>query len=317
MNWGRFLILRLGAGALALAAVSALVFAATDVLPGDAAGVLGGADATDAERAALRAELGLDRPAHVRYLDWAGSLLRGDLGTALVGGRPVSDLLADRLPHSALIAGLSLAVVAPLSIACGLAAGLRQGRARDRVISGATLLGVALPEFVVASLLITVFATWLGLLPRVSLIPIGGGPLDTPEILVLPVLSTVAVGLAGATRLIRASAAEVAASPFVEAARLRGVTGVRLAVRHVLPNAIGPAVQSLALVTAALTGGAVVIETIFNYPGLGYELQRAVANRDIPVVQGLTVVLAGIALLVLLTADIVTRLADPRQGRHG
>lgn len=317
MSWGRFLLLRLGAGVLALTAVSALVFAATDVLPGDAAGVLSGADATDADRAALRAELGLDRPAHLRYLDWAGALLRGDLGTALVGGRPVSDLLADRLPHSALLAGLALLIVAPLSVVCGLTAGLRPGRAQDRVISTATLLGVALPEFVVASLLITVLASWLGLLPRVSLVPLGGGPLDAPQILVLPVLSTVAVGLAGATRLIRASAAEVAATPFIEAARLRGITGVRLAVRHVLPNAIGPAVQSLALVTAALTGGAVVIETIFNYPGIGYELQRAVANRDIPVVQGLTVVLAGIALLVLLTADVLTRAVDPRQGRHG
>jgi peptide/nickel transport system permease protein len=316
VSWGRFLLLRLGAGVLALTAVSALVFVATDVLPGDATGVLSGADATDADRAALRAELGLDRPAHLRYLDWAGTLLHGDLGTALVGGRPVSDLLADRLPNSALIAGLALLVVAPLSVVCGLTAGLRPGRAHDRVISAATLLGVALPEFVVASLLITVLATWLGLLPRVSLIPLGGGPLDAPQILVLPVLSTVTVGLAGATRLIRASAAEVAGTPFIEAARLRGITGARLAVRHVLPNAIGPAVQSLGLVTAALTGGAVVIETIFNYPGVGYELQRAVANRDVPVVQGLTVALAGIALLVLLAADVITRAVDPRQGRH-
>ncbi|WP_434739388.1 ABC transporter permease [Micromonospora sp. SH-82] len=316
MTWGRFLLLRLASAVAALAGVSVLVFAATAVLPGDAVGILSGADATTAQREVLRADLGLDRPAHVRYLDWAGSLLRGDLGTALIGGRPVSELLADRLPNSVLIAGLSLLVVTPLSVLCGLVAGLHPRGVRDRAISTATLCGVALPEFVVASLLVTVLATWLGVLPRVSLVPLGGTPLDTPEILVLPVLSTVAVGLAAATRLIRSSTAQVAGAPFVEAARLRGITGARLALRHVLPNAIGPAVQSLALVTAALVGGTVVIETIFSYPGIGYELQQAVANRDIPVVQGLTVVLAGIALLVLLLADVVARLVDPRRGRH-
>ncbi|MER7165818.1 ABC transporter permease [Micromonospora sp. NPDC000207] len=316
MTWGRFLLLRLAAAVAALAVVSVLVFAATAVLPGDAVGVLSGADTTAAQRATLRADLGLDRPAHERYLDWAGSLLRGDLGTALVGGRPVSDLLADRLPNSVLIAVLSLLLVAPLSVVCGLVAGMHPRAAADRAISTATLCGVALPEFVVASLLVTVLATWLGVLPRVSLVPLGGTPLDTPEILVLPVLSTVAVGLAAATRLIRTAAAQVATAPFVEAARLRGVTGPRLALRHVLPNAIGPAVQSLALVTAALVGGTVVVETIFSYPGIGYELQQAVANRDVPVVQGLTVVLAGIALVVLLLADVVARLVDPRQGRH-
>jgi peptide/nickel transport system permease protein len=308
VSWLRFLLGRVLGAVLVLGVLSVLIFAATEVLPGDAAGVVAGPDATASDRAQIRAELGLDRPPVQRYLSWVGGVLQGDLGTAFVGGRPVAAVIADRLPASLLLAGLALVVMVPLALVLGLLAGMRAGRAADRVVSTAALVAVGVPEFLTATLLVAVFATGLGLLPEVSLVPIGGGPLDDPVILVLPALTLTLVGLALATRLIRASAADVAASPYVEAARLNGVRGLRLAVRHVLPSAVGPAVQVFAVVVGGLVGGAVVVETVFDYPGIGFELQQAVARRDVPLVQGVALVLAATALGALLAGDVIRRL---------
>ncbi len=157
---------------------------------------------------------------------------------------------------------------------------------------------------------------WLEILPRVSVVPLGGTPFDVPHTLILPVLTLSAVGLAVATRLLRASVADAAATPYCEAARLNGVRGVRLAVRHILPNAAAPAVQALNLTTGALVGSAVVVENVFDYPGIGRELQLAVAARDIPMVQGIATALAGVMLVVLLTGDICARLLGAREGHR-
>ena len=316
MSWARFLLGRLLGTVVALALLSVLIFVATEVLPGDAVGGLAGPDATEAERAALRTDLGLDRPPVQRYLDWSAGVLRGDLGTAFVGGRPVAEVLADRLPNSALLAGLALLAMVPPAIALGLLAGMRAGAPADRLISTAALVAVGIPEFLTATLLVAVLATGTGLLPEVSLVPLGGGPLDDPAILVLPVLALMVVGLSLGTRMIRASAADVAAAPYVEAARLNGVRGLRLAVRHVLPVAVGPAVQVFALVVGGLVGGSIVVETFFGYPGVGLELQEAVARRDIPVVQGLTLALCAASLGALLCADVLRRLLDGAGGKR-
>ncbi|MFF6861490.1 ABC transporter permease [Streptomyces ardesiacus] len=306
---------RLVGAAVLLVVLSAVIFAATAVLPGDAVSAVAGVDASEAQRAEVRAELGLDRPAAARYAAWAAGAVRGDLGHGFVGDRPVTDVLATRLPNSLLLAGLTLAVTAPLAALLGLWTGLRGGGA-DRFVSTAAQILAAVPEFVVAALLVAVLAVWLELLPRVSVIPLGGTPLDVPHALILPVLTLGAVGLAVATRLLRVSVADAAATPYCEAARLNGVRGVRLAVRHILPNAAGPAVHALALTTGALVGSAVVVENVFDYPGIGRELQLAVAARDIPMVQGIATVLAGVMLAVLLTGDICARLLGEREG-HG
>ncbi|HWU06696.1 MAG TPA: ABC transporter permease [Streptomyces sp.] len=306
---------RLMGAAVLLVVLSAAIFAATAVLPGDAVSAVAGMDASDAQRAEVRAELGLDRPVAERYADWVAGAVRGDLGRGFVGERPVTDVLATRLPNSLLLAGLTLAVTAPLAALLGLWTGLRGGGA-DRFVSTAAQVLAAVPEFVIAALLVAVLAVWLELLPRVSVIPLGGTPLDVPHALILPVLTLSAVGLAVATRLLRVSAADVAATPYIEAARLNGVRGVRLAVRHILPNAAGPAVQALTLTTGALVGSAVVVENVFDYPGIGRELQLAVAARDIPMVQGIATALAGVMLLVLLTGDICARLLDARKGHQ-
>ncbi|RCG28570.1 ABC transporter permease [Sphaerisporangium album] len=314
MSWAVYLGRRLAGAAVTLVLLSCAVFAATAVLPGDAVSAVAGPDASAAERARVRAALGLDRPVAARYADWAYRAVHGDLGTGFVGHRPVADVLAGRLPNSLLLAGLTLALAAPLAVGLGLSAGLRAGRGADRLISTLAQVAAGVPEFVAAALLIAVLSVRLDLLPRVSLVPLGGGPLDAPRGLVLPVLTLAAVGTAVATRLIRVSAADVATSPYVETARLNGVRGVRLALRHVLPNAAGPAVQALTLTTGVLVGGAVVVESVFDYPGIGRELQRAVAARDVPMVQGIATTLVAVMLLILLLGDVCGWLLDPARG---
>ncbi|MFD5279207.1 ABC transporter permease [Streptomyces rubrogriseus] len=315
MNLLAFAARRLAGAVVLLVLLSAAVFAATAVLPGDAVSAVAGVDASAAQRAEVRAGLGLDRPAVQRYADWAAGAVRGDLGRGFVGERPVADVLATRLPNSLLLAALTLAVTAPLATLLGLWTGLRGGVA-DRVVSTSAQILAAVPEFVVAALLVAVLAVWLDVLPRVSVIPLGGTPLDVPDALVLPVLTLSAVGLAVATRLLRASVADTAATPYCEAARLNGVRGVRLAVRHILPNAAGPAVQALTLTTGALVGSAVVVENVFDYPGIGRELQLAVAARDVPMVQGIATALVAVMLAVLVLGDVCARLLGAREG-HG
>ncbi|MFD8339116.1 ABC transporter permease [Streptomyces solisilvae] len=314
MSWLAFVGRRLAAAVVLLVLLSAAIFAATAVLPGDAVSAVVGMDASPAERAEARAELGLDRPAAERYGAWAARAVTGDLGKGFVGHRSVMDVLATRLPNSLLLAGLTLAVTAPLAALLGLWTGLRGGAA-DRWVSVSAHVIAGVPEFVLASLLIAVLAVWLRILPRVSLIPLGGTPLDAPRALVLPVLTLSAVGLAVATRLLRGSVADVVATPYGEWARLNGVRGVRLAVHHILPNAAGPAVQALTLTTGALVGSAVVVESVFDYPGIGRELQLAVAARDVPMVQGIATALVAVMLAVLLLGDICARWLNVR-GRH-
>ncbi|ONK09527.1 ABC transporter permease [Streptomyces sp. MP131-18] len=314
MSWGPFLLRRLAVAVPTLGALSALVFGATELLPGDAVSAIAGPSATEAERDAVRDRLGLDRDPVTRYLEWAGGALRGDLGTAYTGGRAVTELIGSRLPNSLLLAGLALLVTVPVSVTLGLLAGARAGRRSDRVVSTGVLLVAGLPEFVLATVLLWLMAAEADLLPQVSLVPLGGTPLGTPEILVLPVLTLAASGIAVGTRLVRSAGAEVAASPWVEAARLRGIAGTRLAVRHVLPGALAPATQAFGLVSGALVGGAIVVETVFGYPGIGLELQQAVAHRDVPLVQGIALVLCAITLATVLLADIAARALDPRRG---
>ncbi|NED12980.1 ABC transporter permease [Streptomyces sp. SID9124] len=315
MNLAVFVGRRLAGAAVLLVLLSAVIFAATAILPGDSVSTVAGVDVSEAQRADVRTELGLDRPAAERYADWFAGAVRGDLGRGFVGRRPVTEVLSTRLPNSLLLAGLTLAITAPLATLLGLWTGLRGGAA-DRFVSTAAQALAAVPEFVIAALLVAVLAVWLEVLPRVSVIPLGGTPLDVPQALILPVLTLSAVGLAVATRLLRVSVADIASGPYCEAARLNGVRGVRLAVRHILPNAAGPAVQALTLTTGALVGSAVVVENVFDYPGIGRELQLAVAARDIPMVQGIATALAGVMLMVLLAGDICARLLGVRE-RYG
>ncbi|APU15355.1 MULTISPECIES: ABC transporter permease [Actinoalloteichus] len=306
---------RLCIAVVTLGILSVVVFWATEVLPGDAVGVLSGSDATEAERAAVREALGLDRPAPERYLDWVGGALRGDLGVSMVSGRPVDEILVPRLLNTLVLVVIAIVVIAAVSVTIGLLSGMRAGGPLDRVLSSATMGLIATPDFLLATLLLTVFATMLGLFPAVSLVPLGDSAWQHAELLVLPTAALVLGGLGGTTRLVRSSVISVVRSPYIENARLNGARGLHLALAHVLPNALGPGVQALAIMAAGLLGGGIVVETLFNYPGIGFELTQAVGTRDVPVVAGLSLALSTCTLMILLLGDLAARLLGGRASR--
>lgn len=302
---------RLLSAAATLAVISALLFAAVEVLPGDAARQSLGPTATPAQVQIRRAELGLDRPVLARYFDWVGGVVQGDLGTSLASQVPVRDLIAAPLGNTLVLAAIALVAVTILTLVGGLAAGSRPGGRRDVAISTTSLLVVSLPEFVIAGLLVSVFSWRLGWLPPVSLAP-AGSTLGRPEVIVLPALSIVLVGGAFAIRLARATIADVGRQPHVEAARLQGIPERRVLMRYVLPNALGPIAQVLAFVVPFLVGGTVVVERFFDYPGLGKLLADSVSARDLPVVESIGLLLAAAVVASLLVADLIGLLADPK-----
>ncbi|GLY32361.1 ABC transporter permease [Kineosporia sp. NBRC 101731] len=295
--------------AVSLTVLSVLVFWATEVLPGDAVGAVSGPEATDAERAAVRVSLGLDRPAPERFLKWAGAVLRGDLGTSMVSNRDVGEILTER-------AGASLAVVIPAAVlillfagGLGIWAGLRAGSRLDRWLTGSTLALVGTPDFLIATALLLVFTLWWPVLPAVAIVPLGQSLWQHPDLIALPALALALGGFGSTMRLLRASVTQTTSTPYAEFARLNGVRGARY-VRTIVTNAAGPAVHAFTIMTAGLLGGGIVVETLFNVPGLGYELARAVATRDVPAVQGLSLTLGAATLLILLAGDLAVRLLN-------
>ncbi|WP_269854829.1 ABC transporter permease [Streptomyces sp. RPT161] len=302
---------RLGAAAGTLLAASVLVFAATTLAPGDAAAARLGGRAGPKQIAQLRHSLGLDQPAWVRYGHWLWHALHGDLGTSYASGRPVSGLIAERAGNSLLLGAVAAALLVPIAIGLGLWAGIRAGRAADRVVSTATLTLVSMPEFVIGTLLVLLFAVGLGWLPSVSVPSAGHSVLTQPQILVLPVLTLLSVSLAQNVRLVRAGVIAANASDAARTARLGGVPEHRVVLRWVLPAAVVPAVPVLARYLAYLLGGTLVAETLFGYPGLAAALVDATAARDVPVVQGVTLLVAAVTVTLNLLADLLAAALNP------
>ncbi len=294
-----------------LAALSVLVFVGVDLLPGDPVTSRLGISATPEQADALRERLGLDRPLPVRYADWISGLCRGDLGVS-AGGRPVAEMLSDRVGNSAVLAGLAVLILAPLSLTLGLWAAWRRGRPADRTISAGSLLMVSVPEFVVAGGLVLLFAVTLRWFPAVSLLPPGASPLGHADLLVLPVASLVLVGSAYAVRVIRGAATQTLAGPAAEFLRLNGVRWPALARRLVIPAVLPVAVQVWLVTGVALVGGAVLVEKVFGYPGIGELLVSSVQSGDLPVVQAVVLVLGASMLAALLLADFAVVLLTPR-----
>lgn len=306
----RWIGVRVGFAIATLFLLSVAVFVATEVLPGDAVGIVSGPQATDAERAQVRTQLGLDRPAPQRYVAWAQGALTGDLGTSLVSGREVSDILVSRVEAGSAVFVPAAVLLTLLAGGLGMLAGLNAGGWLDRIVSSSAVGFIAVPDFLLATALLLVFTAWWPVLPAVAIVPIGESLWGHPDLIVLPALALALGGFGVAMRLLRASVAQTTETPFAEFARLNGVGGLRYA-RIVVGNALGPAIQALSIMLAGLLGGAVVVETLFNVPGLGQELTQAVASRDVPLVQGLGLVLGGATLAILLTGDIVARLLTP------
>ena len=310
--WG-FILRRLLLGILVLILVSVLVFLATQALPGDPARAILGRNANPASLAALRHQLHLDRPVADQYLTWVTGLLHGNLGTSLEAQEPVSTLLAPKLVNSAVLVVLAAVLSIPLSIAIGAWAALKREKVFDQASSNLMLLLAALPEFVVALVLVIVFATTVfHVLPAISTVPPGSRPWNNWVALVLPTITLVIAVAPYVSRIMRASMIEVLESDYVEMARLKGLPERTVLIRHALPNALGPVFQVIALNLAYLAGGIIVIEFVFNYAGIGSAVQEAVVNHDLPVVQALAILIAAVYVVINLLADVATILVTPR-----
>jgi peptide/nickel transport system permease protein len=318
MKWLRgggitgFVIRRLLLGLLVMFLVSVVVFVATQAL-GDPARAILGRDATPDRLAALRKQLNLDSSVVGQYFHWLGGVLHFDFGSSLAAQEPVSKLLGPRLLNSGVLVLVAAIVSVPLSIAIGSYAALKREKTFDTVTSNLLLILASLPEFVVAVLLVIVLSTsvfhWL---PAISPVPPGHHPWEYPSELVMPVATLVFAVAPYVARIMRASMIEVLESDYVEMARLKGLPERTVLVRHALPNAIGPVFQVIAINLAYLAGGVVVIEYVFAYPGIGSALQDAVLNHDIPVVQALAILIAGVYVVLNLLADVATILVTPR-----
>ncbi|WP_024874233.1 ABC transporter permease [Saccharomonospora piscinae] len=310
----RLILRRLASSVAVLWLVTLLVFVATLLLPGDPARAILGQQATPERIAALTEQLGLDQPVWQRYLDWLGGVLTGDLGTSTATQGAVGELLADRIPASLVL----LVAAAVLSTAAGLLLGtwsaLRRGRAADHAVSWLSLVVAALPEFVIGVTLVVVLSTTVfPVLPSVTLTRPGEPVWTDATQLVLPILTLSLVVTPYITRMMRATMSEVLDSGYVEMARLKGLPERVVLTRHALPHAIGPVAQVVALQLAWLAGGVVVVEFLFRYPGIGQALIDAVNNRDVEVVQAITLLIAGVYVVVNLVADVVGILVDPKQ----
>jgi len=310
--WG-FILRRTLLGLLVLAIVSILVFAATQALPGDPARAILGRSATPQSLAALRAKLNLGQPVLQQYWNWVTGLLHGDLGNSLATQEPVSTYLRPLLINSAFLVLLSGIISIPLAIGIGAYAAVRRDKAFDVSSSILTLLLAELPEFVVGVGLVVIFATVVfQVLPAVAQIPPGGRPWDDLSGMVLPVVTLVIAVTPYVARIMRASMIEVLESDYVEMARLKGLDEHTVIIRHALPNALGPTFQVIAINLAYLAGGVIVVEYVFNFPGIGGALVDGVNNRDLPVVQALAMLIATLYVVLNLTADIATILVTPR-----
>jgi peptide/nickel transport system permease protein len=308
----RLIITRLGLAILTLWIVSVLVFGATELLPGDVAQAVLGQAATPEAVAGLRAALHLDQPGWLRYLTWLGGLLHGDPGRSLVNHMPVAQLIGNRLPNSLLLAAFTATVSVPIALTIGITSAVRRGSLYDRVVNLLTVSLVSVPEFLVATLAVVIFAVNLHWLPALSSISDVSSPEALLRSFAMPVLSLSCVIVAQMARMSRAALIGTLDSSYVEMARLKGVRPARLVLRHALPNALGPIVNAVALSLSFLLGGVIIIETIFNYPGLAKLMVDAVATRDMPLVQACAMIFCAAYLLLTLLADIAAILSNPR-----
>ena len=303
---------RLLIGVFILLIVSALVFAGTEILPGDVATAILGQSATPELVALIRERLGLDDPVYLRYLHWLGGLVTGNLGTSLVNGADLGGEVGVRLFNTFFLALLTASVAVPLSIVLGLLSALKPNGALDRTISTVTLALISLPDFLTAIILVTLFAVTWKFFPAIVNIRSDDGITNIMHALVLPVATLVFAVLAHMVRMTRTVVLNVLTSPPIEMALLKGVPRWRILIVHALPNALAPIVNVIALNLAYLIAGIVVIETLFNVLGLGRFTVESVQNRDIPAVQVCAMIFCAVYVLLNLLADVISIIANPR-----
>jgi peptide/nickel transport system permease protein len=309
----RLILRRVALGILTLFLISLVVFAAVLALPGDAATAILGREATPERLAALREQLNLNDSVVTQYLDWIGGVVTGSFGESAATQQPVSELLGDRVANTGFLVLVAALVAIPLSIGIGVWTAMRRDRSVDHVVSTTTLVLAALPEFVIGIGLILLFATsvftWL---PAVSLLAPDERAWSELSVVVLPAATLVLAVTPYISRIMRGSMIEVLESEYVTMARLKGLPERTVIWRHAVPNAIVPAIQVTALQLAWMAGGVVVVEFVFSYPGIGSLFIDAVDNRDMPVVQTITMFAAAIYVVLNLLADLATIAVTPR-----
>lgn len=308
----RLIAQRLALGVLLLLAVSVLIFAGTQILPGDVAQSILGQAATPQALANLRAELGLNDPAYIRYFRWLGGVMTGDFGTALSNGRDIADALGGRLRNTLFLAASAAVIAVPLAILLGLLAVRYRNGIIDKAISGFALASTSLPEFFIGYLLILFFAVELQWFPASSTVYDSMSFGARIQAIALPAITLTLVVLAHMMRMTRAAILNVMQSAYIETAELKGLSAFDIIRRHALPNAAAPIVNVVMLNLAYLVVGVVVVEVIFVYPGMGQYLVDHVSKRDVPVVQAVGLIFAAVYIGLNIIADIVAILANPR-----
>ncbi|MGR2740343.1 ABC transporter permease [Billgrantia sp. Q4P2] len=308
----RLVIGRLGIGVLTLLIVSLVVFVLTSLLPGDAVQEQLGQEATPEVVAALRAKLGLDQPVYLRYLSWLGGLVTGNPGVSLVNGMAVDDLIASRLPNSLKLAAATALIAVPLALTIGIVSAMYRGSIFDRYTNMLAVFLVSVPEFLIATIAVLIFAVKLGWLSALSRSVEVDSFLQLLSVYAMPVLTLCCVLVAQMARMTRAAVIDQLSSPYVEMAVLKGARPVRVVLRHALPNAIGPIANAVALSLSYLLGGVVIVETIFNYPGIATLMVNAVVTRDMPLVQACVMLFSLGFLVLVLVADIIAIVSNPR-----
>lgn len=309
----KMIVKRLLVSLVILFVVSLLVFVATLLLPGDPAQAILGQQATPERLEALREQMNLNDPVWVRYFTWIGGLFTGNLGYSAASGGPVTALLSDRIQASLVLMGLAALISIPVGIVVGTFSALKRGRAFDHATTGTTLVLASLPEFVIGIGLVALFSTSVfKILPSVTMAPPGEAVWNYPVQLVLPTITLVLVVTPYIVRMMRGTMLEVMDSGFVEMARLKGVPERQVVLRHAVPHALAPVAQVIAIQLAWMAGGVVVIEFLFRYPGIGQALVDAVNNRDVQVVQAISILIAAAYIVVNLLADLVGILTNPK-----
>lgn len=308
----RLILGRIGLGIATLIIVSMLIFIGIDLLPGDLAQQILGQSATPETLAAYRLELGLDQPAHTRYINWVSGVLHGDFGRSMANGRDVATLIGPRLLRTLFLAGYAAAIAVPLAILLGILVALFRNSAFDRIVNTMALSAVSMPEFFVGYVLILLLAVEVSIFPSLARLDDSMSFAQALYVTFLPALTLILVVIAHMMRMTRAAIIDVLAAPYIEMAKLKGTPPLQVILRHALPNALAPIINVVALNLAYLVVGVVVVEVVFAYPGLGQLLVDAVVNRDFPIVQAVGLFFAATYIALNLLADILSILANPR-----
>ena len=308
----RLIVRRLGLGLLTLVLVSGIIFVGVEALPGDSCTAYLGRMAQGKRLENCRRDFGLERPAVMRYAEWALGAIRGDFGVSLKSKKPISRTVGTRFRNTVILGVAASVIGVPLAILLGIVAALWRDRPPDLWISTTAIFAMTIPEFVSATVLVLVVSVWLGWLPGIVVTRPDAPLFEFLSDIILPIIALALVMTAHILRMVRTCVVDVMASDYIQMARLKGVPYRRMVFRHVVPNALLPTINLVALTIAWLLGGTVVIEVVFNYPGLGRLMVQSIFFRDLAMVQAITLILAALYVGLNLFADLLALLANPR-----